>query len=129
MSTKQEKIIVVGAGLVGSLLSIYLARRGYRVEVYDKNHDILEADCTTGKSSINLTLCDRGLKVLDDVGVGDLIRRVTIPVYGRLIHDIHGNMTLQRYGNDDQALYSIFRHDLNQILLRFVKQNYDVDFH
>ena len=129
MSAKQEKIMVIGAGLVGSLLSIYLARRGYHVEVYDKNQDILESDCTTGKSSINLTLCDRGFRVLDDVGVGDLIRRVTIPVYGRLIHDTNGNVTFQRYGNSDQALYSIFRHDLNKILLQFTKQNYDVDFH
>src|SRR5581483_6991629 len=32
----QEKVIIIGAGVVGSLLAIYFARRGYDVDVYEK---------------------------------------------------------------------------------------------
>ncbi|MBI3520267.1 MAG: NAD(P)-binding protein, partial [Bacteroidetes bacterium] len=35
MST-QKNITVVGAGLVGSLVSIYLAKRGYKVDIYER---------------------------------------------------------------------------------------------
>ena len=34
-----ERIIIAGAGLVGSLLAVFLSRRGYRVDVYDRNPD------------------------------------------------------------------------------------------
>ena len=34
-----KNITIIGAGLVGSLLSIYLARRGYKVSVYERRGD------------------------------------------------------------------------------------------
>src|SRR5690349_8055009 len=114
MPAKQEKMMVVGAGLVGCVLAMYLARRGYRVEVYDQNPDLRAKDLTSAKSSLNLTLCDRGFRALDDIGVGDCIREITIPVYGRLIHDVEGNTSFQHYGANNQALYSIFRGELNK---------------
>ena len=35
-----KKIAVVGSGLVGSLLGIYLKKRGHIVHVYDRSPDI-----------------------------------------------------------------------------------------
>lgn len=108
---------------------MYLARRGYRVEVYDQNPDLRVDSLTSGKSSINLTLCDRGFRALDDLGVGDHIRSITLPVYGRMIHDTHGNLSFQHYGAQGQALYSIFRGDLNKVLLQYAGDHFDIDFH
>src|SRR5947208_3334019 len=98
--------IIVGAGLVGTLLSIFLAKSGHGVEVFDRMPDIRRTSLNSGRS-INLTLCERGLRVLDSVGVGDAVRAVSVPVYGRLIHDAAGGLAFQPYGNNGEAIYSI----------------------
>jgi len=69
-----DKIVIVGAGLVGSLQAIFLAKRGYKVEVFERRSDIRKADIIAGRS-INLALSDRGWKALDKAGLGDEIRK------------------------------------------------------
>jgi kynurenine 3-monooxygenase len=127
MNVKPQKMIIVGAGLVGALLAIYLKRRGHDVQVYDKNEDLLATGYRAAKSSINMTLCDRGFLALDAIGVGDAVRRLTTPVYGRLIHDPNGKLTFQQYGANNQALYSVLRSDLNRQLLQFTREHYGID--
>lgn len=119
--------IVIGAGLVGSLLSMFLAKKGYQVEVFDRAADPRKNNRNSGRS-INLTLCERGLKVLDRVGVGKSIRALAVPVYGRLIHDIESKLTFQPYGNNREALYSIERNQLNKVLLDFAERHFPINF-
>ena len=123
-----ERIIIVGAGLVGSVLSVYLARRGYKVDVYDRNPDARETPRIAGKA-INLTLCERGLQVLDDIGIGDEVRTISVPAYGRLIHSLDGELTLQPYGNNREAIYSISRSELCKALLNFAEKEANVNFY
>lgn len=123
-----RKIIVVGAGLVGSLLSVFLAKKGYHVDAYDRMPDARQTEVSSGRS-INLTLCDRGLRVLDEVGVGAAVRAASVPVYGRLIHDLEGRLTFQPYGNYREAIYSIARSELNKILLDHAERRFGVSFH
>ena len=120
-------IIVIGAGLVGSVLSMFLARQGYQVEVFERGSDPRKNGNNFGRS-INLTLCERGLKVLDRVGVGEAVRALTVPVYGRLIHDVEGKLTFQPYGNHHEAIYSIERNDLNRVLLDFAERHFPINF-
>ena len=120
-------IIVIGAGLVGSLLSMFLARQGYQVEVFERGADPRKNSRNSGRS-INLTLCERGLNVLDRVGVGPAVRALTVPVYGRLIHDVKGKLTFQPYGNHREAIYSIERNELNKVLLDFAERNFRINF-
>ena len=122
------EVIIVGAGLVGSLLAVYLARRGYKVDLYDRNPDLRGASARTGRA-INLTLCDRGLKALDEVGIGDIVRGMSVPVYGRYVHSSDGSLAFQPYGNNNEALYSIQRGDLGGALLDFADQHQDITFH
>ena len=74
---------IVGAGLVGSLWAVYLSKAGYKVQLFEARSDIRKADISAGKS-INLALSDRGWKALDAVGVGDEIRKIAIPMSGRI---------------------------------------------
>ena len=122
-----SETIVVGAGLVGSVLSILLAKSGRGVEVFDRILDPRNVRPSFGRS-INLTLCERGLRVLDYIGVGDAVRAASIPVYGRLIHNTKGDLTFQPYGNNGEAIYSIARAELNKILLDFAEHNIDIRF-
>ncbi|RYU78434.1 FAD-dependent oxidoreductase [Hymenobacter persicinus] len=115
-ATSVEPLTIMGAGLVGSLLSLYLAQRGHEVTVYERRADPRKAGFVEGRS-INLALSDRGWRALEGVGIGDEIRRVAIPMYRRVMHDQQGNLTTQPYGQDNQAIYSVSRAGLNRTLL------------
>ena len=64
----EKKVIIVGAGLVGSLWAIYLSNAGYKVIIYERRSDIRKAEISAGKS-INLALSYRGWKALEGAGV------------------------------------------------------------
>ena len=111
-------VVVVGAGQAGALLSIYLARQGYDVSVYESRPDLRRTDIDAGKS-INLALATRGIVPLIDVGVIEKVDAITIPMRGRMIHAI-GDPTpdLQPYGRKaHEVIHSVSRTDLNAILL------------
>ncbi len=122
------KTVILGAGLVGPVLASFLAREGYDVEVFERMPDPRDSSSNPGRS-INLTLCKRGLDVLDAIGVGDEVRAISVPVYGRVIHDAHGGLAFQPYGNHQEAIYSIARGDLNRALLQFAERTFHVPFH
>lgn len=107
-----KKIAIVGAGLVGSLLAIYLKRRGHIVHVYDRSPDIRTINFS-GRS-INLVLSDRGIKALEDVGLADEIRAIGIPVEKREIHTGVNHIAKQYYGKDGEVIYSLSRGVLNK---------------
>ncbi|HLG33285.1 MAG TPA: NAD(P)/FAD-dependent oxidoreductase, partial [Bacteroidia bacterium] len=117
-----NKITIIGAGLVGSLLSIYLSKRGYKVSVYEKRPDLRKNRISAGKS-INLALSDRGWRGLEGVGIADEIRKVAIPMKGRIIHNTDGKINFQPYGKEGQAIYSVSRGGLNCVLMDLAEKH------
>ncbi|MBE7628901.1 FAD-dependent oxidoreductase [Tenacibaculum piscium] len=126
---KQDNILIIGAGLCGSLLALRLAQRGYKVSVYESRPDLRTVDISAGRS-INLALSDRGFKALRLAGVAEKAREICIPMYGRLIHDIKGNTFSSNYsGRDNECINSISRGDLNAILLTEAEKHENVTIH
>ncbi len=116
MDTK-ENVLIIGAGLCGSLLALRLAQRGYQVKVYESRPDIRKSDISAGRS-INLALSNRGLKALRLVGVEEKARKICIPMKGRLMHDTLSNTFESNYsGREGECINSISRGDLNCLLL------------
>ncbi len=114
---KQEKILIIGSGLSGSLLALRLAQKGYNVEVREARKDLRKADISAGKS-INLAFSDRGIKALTEAGIIDKVMSLCIPMKGRLIHDINENTFFSSYsGRGDKHINSISRGDLNAVLM------------
>lgn len=111
-----KNVNIIGAGLVGSLLSIYLAKKGYKVNIYERRPDMRKAKISAGKS-INLALSDRGWRGLEGVGIADEIRKIAIPMYGRYIHNRDGSTAFQPYGKKEQAIYSVSRAEINMKLV------------
>ena len=120
-----RNITILGAGLVGSLLSIYLAKRGHKVNVYERRPDMRKEKMSVGKS-INLALSDRGWRGLESTGVADEIRKVAIPMYGRIIHNLNGEINFQPYGEKDQAIWSVSRGGLNIELMNLAERHDNV---
>src|SRR5947208_867817 len=103
---ENHKYCIVGAGLVGSLLSVMLAKRGFETDVWERRPD-LRKDAITGGRSINLALSDRGFRALELIGLADEVRKLCIPMSGREVHDENGNVRFMPYGKEGQAINSI----------------------
>jgi kynurenine 3-monooxygenase len=111
-----KEITIIGAGLVGSLLSIYLSKRGYKVKAFERSADMRKEKISAGRS-INLALSDRGIKALEEVGIIDEIRKICIPMHGRFIHNADGSTSFQPYGKEGQYINSVSRGELNKKLM------------
>ncbi len=124
----KEKIIISGAGLVGSLWAILLAKRGYQIEVYERRPDMRKSNLGGGRS-INLALSTRGWKALQKAGIDQDIKKIALPMKGRMMHDTQGNLTFQAYGKEDQAIYSVSRGELNKKLMDLAESHDNVSFY
>lgn len=110
-----QKIAVVGSGLVGTLLAMYLKRAGHTVHVFDRSKDIRTIDFT-GRS-INLAMSHRGWRALEGLGIADEIYKVGIPMDKRAIHIPNQNLKYQPYGLNGESIFSISRGGLNKLMI------------
>ncbi|MBC6608402.1 FAD-dependent monooxygenase [Hymenobacter sp. BT188] len=127
-ATDLSPCTIMGAGLVGSLLALYLARRGHQVDVYERRADPRLSGAVEGRS-INLALSDRGWRALEGVGISEQVREVAIPMYRRVMHDQQGRLTYQPYGRENQAIYSVSRGGLNRTLLNLTEADPRIRMH
>ncbi|MCH4830310.1 kynurenine 3-monooxygenase [Flavobacterium covae] len=110
-----QKIAVVGSGLVGTLLAIYLKKKGHTVHVLDRSPDIRTVEFS-GRS-INLVMSNRGWKALKNIGIEEEIQKIGIPVDKRAIHLQDGKLNYQYYGKDGEAIFSLSRGVLNRKMI------------
>ena len=117
---------LIGAGLTGPLLATYLAQRGHSVEIYECRPDMRKESISAGRS-INLALSARGNHALKEVGLYDKIKPNTIPMKGRMIHDLDGITHLQPYGQkDNEVIFSVSRAQLNMELMTWAEETGNV---
>lgn len=120
-----KNIAIVGSGLVGSLLSIYLRRQGHRVTIFDRRPDI--RTITFSGRSINLAMSTRGWRALADVGLEDEVKKIAIPLYQRAMHVNDTPVYYQKYGKENEAIWSISRGNLNRKMIDLA-ESFNVDF-
>jgi len=122
---QKKNIAIVGSGLVGTLLSVYLKKAGHNVSVYDRNPDI-RTIVFSGRS-INLAISNRGWKALDQVGIADQIKQITVPMKKRAIHTETNTVNFQYYGKENEAIYSVSRGVLNRKMID-IAESFGVNF-
>lgn len=116
-----QKISILGAGLVGSLLAILLQKKGYQVTIFERRDDMRKLSLSAGKS-INLAMSMRGWAALELAGLRTAIEEIAIPMHGRQIHHPDGSETFQAYGKNDEAIYSVSRGELNKKLMSLAEE-------
>ena len=113
------------------MAALLLAQQGHSIRLLEFRPDIRTSSTTykddvpghlgrlvqSNKRSVNLALSHRGMEALKAAGVFHDIEDRLIPMTGRVMHSVKGELTYQPYGHDDQAIYSINRADLNALLL------------
>ena len=98
-------------------MAIMLARRGYRVELYERLPDMRRVNIPAGRS-INLALAARGMRALESAGVMQTVHPLLLPMRGRMLHDTLGKEIFAPYGQRPQEVnYSVSRAELNKVLL------------
>ena len=126
---KQQNILIIGAGLCGSLLALRLGQRGYNITVYEMRPDLRKTDISAGRS-INLAFSDRGEKAMKMVGIEEKVKALCIPMNGRMLHDTDGNTFLSNYsGREHEYINSISRGGLNALLLDEAETHENVKIH
>lgn len=123
-----SKVVIIGAGLAGSLLAIYVAKRGIDVDVYEARGDMRKEEVAAGRS-INLALSDRGIAALREVGMDEYMLAEAIPMYGRMIHAVSGETKLLPYsGRKGEYINSVSRSGLNIALINEAEKYPGVQF-
>ncbi len=132
---KEKDVAIVGSGLVGSLLAIFLRKQGHKVTVFDRRPDVRKVQFS-GRS-INLAMSNRGWKALREAGIESEIRNLALPLDKRAMHVEGQDVYFQKYGDEGEAIYSISRGVLNRKMIdlaenagaefRFEEKIWDVD--
>ena len=112
-----NKVLIIGAGLSGTLLAIRMAQRGYEVALHERLPDMRTGEIAGGRS-INLALSDRGLQALGSAGLKEQILQECIPMHGRMIHGTDNSLRMSKYsGREGEYINSVSRGGLNMTLL------------
>ncbi len=126
---QESTITIIGAGMAGTLQAVLLAQRGFRVSLFERNPDPRTGDAPAGRS-VNLALGERGRHALATAGLLDEVDAFSIPMRGRMLHNVDGEQRLQPYGKDDsEVIYSVHRARLNECLLNAADRLDDLSIH
>ncbi len=117
MTSQRGSVTLIGAGLTGPLLAICLMQRGLTVRLYERRPDMRRVRMSAGRS-INLALSTRGIHALRQAGLWSEIEKIIIPMRGRMMHSIAGELTFMPYGKDEtEVINAVSRADLNIALM------------
>lgn len=124
-----KQVTIIGGGLAGTLLSLYLARRGYLVAIYESRSDLRVSSQDAGRS-INMALSCRGKTSLEKVGLLDEVNKIAVPMRARAIHEPSGEVHFQSFGrHDDEYINAVRRSELNALLLNHAQNNPNIQLH
>ena len=123
-----KNITIVGGGLVGSLLAVFLAKRGHKVNLFERRADPRRTNVYAGRS-INLVVSHRGWTALKAAGVSEAVERIVVPVRARMTHDRDGKLTRLPYSIDERAIHSVSRGELNKVMLSEAEKFPNVTVH
>lgn len=129
MATTQPRFTLIGGGLGGALLATSLGQLGYHIDLYERRSDPSAGNYVGGRS-INLAISTRGLHALEQVGLAQEVLKNAIPMRGRMIHGLKGDLHFQPYDKDPNCcINSVGRGVLNSVTIAAAKKCPSVNVH
>ncbi len=124
----KQRIAIIGGGPAGSLLAILLARRRLAPVVIERGPRFSYA-APRGGRSINLALAARGIAALRRAGIDSEVAKLSIPMRGRMVHDLSGEQRFMPYGQRaGEEIYSVSRAALNTLLYELASRSYGIEY-
>lgn len=124
-----KSMTIIGSGLAGTLLSLYMAKRGYEVELFEARPDIRTEKNDKGRS-INLALSCRGMTGLAGIGLMSDVEKIMVPMRARAIHMQDGQIQYQAFGRHaNEYINAILRSELNRLLLNNAEKVPQIQLH
>jgi kynurenine 3-monooxygenase len=115
-----RKIAVIGSGLVGSLLAIFLRKRGHEVTIFDRRPDVRTMNFPAGQ--LTWQCLTAAGKLCERLGIEDRIKEIAMPLDKRAMHVNDRPMYFQKYGKEGEAIYSISRGVLNRKMIDLAEE-------
>lgn len=123
-SDRNQPVVIIGAGITGCTLALYLGQRGYKVHVYDKRENFIDHK----KRTVGMSISERGITTLKDLGIYYDYRSILVPKYGRAVHLRDGSVFTQLYGKEKEAIHTVNRQQFNTFLKDCCLVNGNVQF-
>jgi kynurenine 3-monooxygenase len=120
---------IVGAGPVGALMGLLLARRGQRVRLFERRRDPRQAPPERGRS-INLALSARGIAALQRADALDRVESSMIAMPGRMLHDEQQRQQFIPYGRNEREInHAVSRERLNRLIVEAAAEHPSIELH
>lgn len=124
---KKQTVTIIGAGLAGCFLAIVLAKKGYKVNVYERL-DKDEAISSASKRSFNLTFYNYVVGVLKELDLWSEIESILVPVEG-MITQVTQNPISNRFNKASVGQHIVQRDKLLKCLVDEAKKSDLITFH
>lgn len=121
-----KKIIIIGAGIAGCFLAICLARRGFKIEVYEKLHDLRTQSLHSGRS-YNMTLYYKALMAMEKVGILEEVRKIAVIAEGNVPHYPDRPSFFDPFDKKGrEVLLTAHRNQLNSVLISLAEKHKNI---
>ncbi len=124
---ENRSVVVIGAGISGCTLALYLAKKGYKVQVYEKRMNLINNN-EIKKRTVGMSISERGITTLKDLDLYDNYKSLLVPKYGRAVHLRSGQVYSQFYGANKEAIYTVNRKHFNFYLMDACLKTGNVEF-
>lgn len=113
--SKNKKIAICGAGMGGLATALGLAKKGFKVDVY-------EQASTHRELGAGLWISMNGAKVLNDLGLQEELSKIDLPPVDRVVKLWSTGEAWSIYNKNatnsqDHTLYMVLRYELHRILV------------
>lgn len=127
--TNTKSIAIVGSGLGGCFLALLLAKRGYKVDIYEKFSKKAITDANA-KRSFSLTLYGYAVEILKKNGYWKAVKPHLLPMDGSMTQVTKNSKPIfTPIDQDVMPYYAVTRTALLSVLLEAVEKNANVKMH
>lgn len=126
---EKNNVAIIGAGMAGCFMALNLARRGYKVDIYEYRPDVRAKPYDSGRS-FNLTLYYRGILAMKKAGIWEEVKKIAVIAQGNAAHYSDKKVVYDPFdGQADEILFTVHRNQLNGALIDLAEKEPNIKLH